>query len=61
MFKEILSLNSGSIKIGDQNVVYEIKSYHAVVTYENFYKKFKDVTKELVIWGETRLEWKYAL
>ncbi len=30
------------IKIGDQNVVYDIKSNHPIVTYENLYTKIKE-------------------
>ena len=30
------------IKIGDQNVAYDIKSNHPVVTYENLFTKIKE-------------------
>jgi len=42
MFGKILSSNSGWIKIGDENVVYDIKSNHPVVKYENLYSKTKE-------------------
>ena len=39
MTGEILSSNSGWIKIGDQNVEYEVEYYHLAFTYESLYTK----------------------
>ena len=39
MNREILSSNSGGMKIGDQNVEYEVEYYHLAFTYENLYTK----------------------
>ena len=39
MTREILSSNSGWIKIGDQNLEYEVECYHLAFTYENLYTK----------------------
>ena len=41
-FKFWVHKNFKLIKIGDQNVVYDIKSNHPIVTYENLYTKIKE-------------------
>ena len=41
-FKFWVHKNFKPIKTGDQNVIYDIKSNHPIVTYENLYTKIKE-------------------
>jgi hypothetical protein len=46
--------NFKSIKVGDQNAVYEIKSKHPVLTYESLYTKMKECYERLGFHGRDK-------